>query len=88
MALLASFYVRHSMSISHLRLTGECLLASTASGTVYVLDLNCRHTESSSACEHCTIIEVGEMWDFDCYQNKLITANQDHLLRVWDASTG
>jgi hypothetical protein len=80
MALLASFYVCHSMWISHLRPTGEHLLASTASGTIYVLDLNCRHTESSSGCEHYTTIEVGEMWDFDCHQNTLITANHNHLL--------
>jgi WD40 repeat protein len=88
MALLASFSVVHSMSISHLRLTGEYLLASIASGTVYVLDLHCRHTESSSGCEHRTTIEVGEMWDFDCHQNTLITANDDHLLRIWDVGTG
>jgi WD40 repeat protein len=88
MALLARFYVRHPMSISHLCLTGEYLLASTASGNVNVLDLHCRHTERSNSCEHRTTIEVGEMWDFDCYQNMLVTANNDHLVRVWDASTG
>lgn len=88
MALLASFYVCHPMSISHLRLKGEYLLASTVSGTVNVLDLRCRHTESSGDCEHRTIIEVGEMWDFDCHQNMLATANHDHLLRTWDTSTG
>ncbi|KAF2682867.1 WD40 repeat-like protein [Lentithecium fluviatile CBS 122367] len=66
--------------------SSKYVVAGLVSGQVSVLDLCCWHTESSGACEH--RLEVGGLWALDCYQDMLVTGNEDGIVRIWDARTG
>jgi WD40 repeat protein len=84
----SSFYINHPSAVQLLCLTETYLIAGTVSGMISILDLQCRHTESSNTCEHRTTIEVGRVWDLDCYANMLVTGNEDGKVQIWDARTG
>jgi hypothetical protein len=88
MATLSSFYVQHPTAVQHLRLTEEYLVAGTVPGLVSILNLQCRHIESSDQCEHRKTIELGRIWDLECYQHMLVTGHEDGKVRIWDARTG
>jgi hypothetical protein len=63
------------------------LVPVTVSGLVSILDLQCRHIETSGQCEHRKTVEVGKIWDLDCYQHMLVTGHEDGKVQIWDART-
>ncbi|KAF2685430.1 hypothetical protein K458DRAFT_388308 [Lentithecium fluviatile CBS 122367] len=62
MAPKASFCLHHPTAVQLLCLTEKYLIAGINSGSINILDLQCRHVESYEPCEHRRVVEVGKIW--------------------------
>ena len=90
MASTASFYINEQMAPPILCLTERYVVAGGTRGHLSIMDLACQHRESTQLCKHRVVVEVGRLRGqaFDCFEETLVTGNEDGTVRTWDLQTG
>lgn len=73
--------LNHNGAVLLLRISKPYIVAASQQGGATVLD------QSTDGNEQCHTLDLGLLWDIACLGDRLVVANRDGVVRLWNLKT-